>query len=89
MIRHITLHPSRIGCPSIPGTLKGVIHSIVGVADVIVRYADRSLDITFDDETTSAQDIVQKIGEEMGIAMEIADAAGSVKEGNPADTCPM
>ena len=34
MTKTITLHPSRIGCPSIPGTMKGIVSSIAGVADV-------------------------------------------------------
>ena len=89
MIKQITLHPSRIGCPSIPGTMKGMISSIDGVSGVAVRYTDRSLDIIFDDRKTTPQEIVKKIGAETGIALEVAEEHGSAKTDNPADTCPM
>lgn len=88
MITKTTLHPSRIGCPSIPGTMKGIVLSIKGVKDVKVRYENRSLDIAFDDAETSAGAIIKKIGEEMGLALEEGkpDARAS---GNAAETCPM
>ena len=89
MIKTITLHPSRIGCPSIPGTMKGIISSFPGVQDVKVRYEERSLDITFDENQTSEQEFIKKIGEELGLAMEVAENHGSSKQGNVADTCPM
>ena len=89
MMKKITLHPSRIGCPSIPGTMKGILHSLDGVEEVNVRYDDRSLDITFDDAKTSEAAIIKKIGEEMGLAMEVADTHGARKEGGAAETCPM
>ncbi len=89
MIQHVTLHPSRIGCPSIPGTMKGIVMSIPGVQDVRVRYDDRSLDIVLDDEKVSVDTIIKRIGQEMGLAMEQADKPGSKKDGNGADTCPM
>ncbi len=88
MIQKITLHPSRIGCPSIPGTMKGIVRSIKGVEDVTVRYEDRSLDVTFDDEKVSVDEIVKKIGDEMGLAMESGEP-GDSKEGGAAETCPM
>lgn len=88
MIKTITLHPSRIGCPSIPGTMKGIISSFPGVQDVKVRYEERSLDITFDDSKTSEREFIKKIGEELGLAMEVGETSGT-KEGNVADTCPM
>ncbi len=88
MIQKITLHPSRIGCPSIPGTMKGIVHSLKGVEDVNVRYEDRSLDVTFDDEQVSLDEIIKKIGDEMGLAMEVGEWKAS-KEGGAAETCPM
>ena len=88
-MKKVTLHPSRIGCPSIPGTMKGIVSSIPGVGEVEVRYEERSLDITFDETQTSEQEIIKKIGQEMGLAMEIAEAHGAKKEGNVAETCPM
>ncbi len=88
MIRSVTFHPSRIGCPSIPGTMKGMVHSIKGVKEVKVRYEDRSLDVTFDDSLTSDQEIIKKIGQEMGLAMEVGELNAS-KEGKAAETCPM
>ena len=69
MIKTKTFHPSRIGCPSIPGTIKGIMMSIPGVSEVKVRYEDRSCDVTFDDEKTSEQEIIKTIGKEMGLAM--------------------
>jgi len=88
MKKDITLHPSRIGCPSIPGTMKGIVFSIDGVERVDVRYEERSLDITFDTEKTSVDGIIAEIGKEMGVAMEVADS-GAKKEENVAHTCPM
>ena len=89
MIKKVTLHPSRIGCPSIPGTMKGMVHSLPGVREVNVRYEDRSLDITFDDAQTSPQEIIKRIGQEMGLSLEAAENHGASKEGNVAETCPM
>lgn len=88
MMKNITLHPSRIGCPSIPGTMKGIVMSLSGVSDVRVRYEDRSIDITFDDEKIGVEKIQAVIGREMGLAMEIAES-GAKKEGGAAETCPM
>lgn len=88
MIKNITLHPSRIGCPSIPGTMKGIVSSLLGVSDVKVRYEDRSIDVSFDDEKIGAEKIKETIGREMGLAMEIAEPDAS-KEGGAAETCPM
>lgn len=88
MIKTITLHPSRIGCPSIPGTMKGIVSSIPGVTHVKVRYEERSLDITFDNAMTSSDTIIKKIGGELGLAMEIGEPGGS-KKGSAAKTCPM
>lgn len=81
MIKKVTFHPSRIGCPSIPGTMKGIVMSLPGVQEVKVRYEERCLDVTFDDEKISKDDIIKKIGQEMGLAMEA--------QSNVADTCPM
>ncbi len=88
MTTTITLHPSRIGCPSIPGTMKGIIMSVKGIENVEVRYEDRSVDVTFDDAQTTVGQIIKKVGEEMGLALEPAEH-GSAKSGNIAETCPM
>lgn len=88
MIKTITLHPSRIGCPSLPGTMKGIISSMPGVKDVKVRYEERSLDITLDEEKISGEEITKKIGQELGLAMEIGEV-NAKKEGSVANTCPM
>lgn len=88
MIKKITLHPSRIGCPSIPGTMKGIIMSISGVLEVVVRYEDRSLDVAFDDEKTSSSAIINKIGQEMGLMMEEGEFRDK-KGGDISETCPM
>ena len=88
MIKTATFLPSRIGCPSIPGTVKGIIVSMPGVQDAKIHYEERSVDVTFDDEKTSEDAISKKIGEEMGLAFQAgsrpADSAHSA-----ADTCPM
>jgi len=65
------------------------VSSIPGVQEVKVRYEERSLDITFDEEQTSEQEIAKKIGQELGLAMEIAESHGAKKEGNVSETCPM
>ena len=88
MIKTVTLHPSRIGCPSIPGTMKGIIMSVKGVHNVMVRYEDRSVDVTFDDADTTIEQIIKAVGNEMGLALE-PTAHGSSKDGNVAETCPM
>lgn len=88
MAKTITFHPSRIGCPSIPGTMKGIMMSIPGVKEVKVRYEERSMDVTFDEDITSPDEIVKKIGQEMGLAMEVTDH-GSKKKENVANSCPM
>ena len=62
--------------------------SIPGVINVVVRYEERSLDITFDDGKTSPEILIKKIGDEMGLAMEVAKP-GAKKEGSAAETCPM
>jgi len=87
-MKTVTLHPSRIGCPSIPGTMKGMIMSLEGVKGVKVRYEDRSIDVTFDDKKISSDKIIRKIGEEMGLALEVAEH-GASKNGGVAETCPM
>ena len=88
MLKKITLHPSRIGCPSLPGTMKGIISSLDGVHDVEVRYDDRSLDVLYDDAKISPEKIIQVIGQELGLYMEVGEEGGR-KEGSAAETCPM
>ncbi|MEK7561146.1 MAG: heavy-metal-associated domain-containing protein [Patescibacteria group bacterium] len=88
MLKTITLHPSRIGCPSLPGTMKGIVSSIPGVRAVTVRYEERALDVTFDEDTTTPDAIIKKIGSELGLAMEIGKPGGS-KPGSASETCPM
>lgn len=88
VLKTVTFHPSRIGCPSLPGTMKGMVHSIPGVHEVRVRYEDRSLDVSFDSTRTSEEQIIKKIGEEMGLALEAGEPAAA-KEGAAAETCPM
>lgn len=88
MIQKVTLHPSRIGCPSLPGTMKGMVMSLEGVLEVVVHYKERSFDITFDDEKISPEVIIKKIGEELGLAMEVGKH-GASKEGAAAETRSM
>ena len=87
MIKKITLHPSRIGCPSLPGTMKGIVSSMEGVKEVVVRYEDRSLDVTLDEDKISADTIIKKIGQELGLMME--EGEFMAKKGDVAETCPM
>ena len=69
--------------------MKGIIMSMPGVKKVKVRYEERSLDLTFDETKATEQDIIKKIGQEMGLAMEVAESYGARKDGNVEDTCPM
>ena len=62
--------------------------SIKGVKDIKVRYEDRSLDVTFDDAETSTEEIIKKVGDEMGLKLEEGEFAAS-KEGGVSETCPM
>lgn len=90
MMVHKTFYPSRIGCPSIPGTVKGIIASLPGVAEVKVRYEERAVEVAFDDAEISAEAISKKIGEEIGLAFEAHDAPpGPPGGGSAAETCPM
>ena len=88
MIKKVTFHPSRIGCPSIPAQMKGIIRSLPGVAEVDVRYDDRSLDVTFDDGKLTERDIIQEVGETLGLALRVGVPGGKI-EGDVAETCPM
>ena len=88
MIQKIILKPSRIGCPSIPGTMKGIILSIKGVKEVTVHYESRALDITYEDSEISYQSIIDKIGQEMGLALEVANAKNLMPQ-DVSQTCPM
>ena len=89
MIKTLHFRPSRIGCPSIPGTVRGINVSLPGVQDAKIHYDERSVAVTFDDSQVSPADISQKIGEEIGLAF---IASGEEKPGaieSPAETCPM
>lgn len=89
MLKTVTLHPSRIACPSIPGTMKGMILSIPGVREVKIHYDDRSLDITFDDTEASEEKIIKAVGAEMGLALH-SEAENAAKNKVPmSETCPM
>ena len=88
MLRTFFLIPSRIGCPSIPGTMKGIISSLKGVRELVVHYEERSLEITIEETEITAETIIKKIGQELGLAMRVA-VPGEVGPGKPADTCPM
>ena len=82
-----TFYPSRIGCPSIPGTVKGIISSLPGVTEVKVRYEERAVDVSFDETQISPEAISKKIGEEMGLAFEARDTPLGGE--SAAETCPM
>jgi len=88
MVQTVTLHPSRIGCPSIPGTMKGIVSSLPGVSAVAVRYEERALDVTFDPAVITPETIIKTIGAELGLRMEVGEAGGG-REGKPEETCPM
>ncbi len=88
MEKHVTLNPSRIGCPSIPGTMKGILLSIKGVKKVTVYYDSRALDIIYEDSEVSPQVIINTIGQEMGLALEVADAKNLTPQ-DVSQTCPM
>lgn len=87
MIKTVTFHPSRIGCPSIPATMKGIIVGLPGVAAVTIRYDDRSLDVSFDDAKISEALISQAVGQELGLALFLGQPGGRLT-GNVAETCP-
>lgn len=61
--------------------------SLEGVMDVDVRYEDRSLGVTFDDEKITVGNIIKKIGDELGLMMEEGEL--SAKKEGAAETCPM
>ena len=62
--------------------------SVKDVQDVVVRYEDRSVDVTFDDNKTTIEQIIKAVGDEMGLALEVTKP-GSAKSGNVAESCPM
>lgn len=88
MIKTMTFRPSRIGCPSIPGTVKGIMMSMPGVEDAKIHYEERSVDVRFDDAKVSQQDITKKIGAEMGLAFEPTALHDGFAE-DAAASCPM
>ncbi len=88
MTKTLTFRPSRIGCPSIPGTVKGIVMSIPGVVDAKIHYDERSVDVRFDDAKTDEQMITKKIGAEMGLAFEPTALHDGFSE-DAAATCPM
>lgn len=82
-MKTITLYPSRIGCPSLPGAMKGIVNSLPGVHDVKVHYETRTLDVTFDETKTAEQDIIKEIGRELGIAMQTINPMENPQEESP------
>ena len=83
-----TISPARIGCPSLSGTMKGIVMGMRGVEAVKVNYEERSFVVTYDEAVTSPEAIVKAIGAELGLAMEVGESDGK-KGGNVADTFPM
>lgn len=67
----VHLVPLRKNCPSVPGTMSGIIRSMPGVSDVEVEYDTRSLIVTFDETQVHIDDLIQKIGSEIGFAMTV------------------
>lgn len=74
----VTLVPLRKNCPSLPGTMAGIVMSIGGVEHVEVIYDTRSLVISYDPEKVTPETLIKKIGEETGLGMRI----GGVDESN-------
>jgi copper chaperone CopZ len=65
------LVPSRIGCPSLPGTMKGIVMSVPGVDSVEAYYEQRALRVTYDEGKISPDELIKKIGLELGLAMRV------------------
>lgn len=93
MLRIVTLNPSRLGCPSIPGTMKGVIVSLKGVKEAKVHYDAGTFEVTFDDTETSEEEIIKRVGQEMGVAVKPQSAESQTPnaggESDDSKTCPM
>jgi copper chaperone CopZ len=89
MIKTLNFRPSRIGCPSIPGTVRGIIVSLPGVKDAKIHYEERSVEVSFDDSQITEDDISKKIGEEMGLAFTAHGEEKPAATESPAETCPM
>ena len=89
MIRTMNFRPSRIGCPSIPGTVRGIIVSLPGVQDAKIHYEERSVEVMFDDTVVSETDISKKIGEEMGLAFTAHGVEKPASTERSEETCPM
>lgn len=64
----ITLFPLRSNCPSLSGSLIGIIRSLDGVHAVRAHYDTRALEIAFDEAVLSLEDIIAAIGRETGRA---------------------
>ncbi len=64
----ITLFPLRANCPSLSGSLIGIIRSLHGVDGVRAHYETRALEITFDETVLPLEDIIVTIGRETGLA---------------------
>ncbi len=89
MIKTLHFRPSRIGCPSIPGTVRGIIVSLPGVEDAKIHYEERSVEVTFDDSRVSAAEISGKIGQEIGLAFIASGEENPAPSESPAESCPM
>lgn len=87
MIKTVAFYPSRIGCPSIPGTIKGILMSKSGVQNVKVFYEQRSLEVTFDTEKTNEDVLTKAIGQETGLSFQ--SGAPHAPGTTAAETCPM
>lgn len=68
--------------------MKGIIMSVNGVQDVVVHYENRSVDVTFNDQEATIEGIIKAVGDEMGLALELAKP-GSSASIDVAETCPM
>ena len=69
----VTLRPERMSCASIAGTLKGIMVSLDGVNSVDVEYDVGVFYIDYDDVSISPQTIIDHVGKERGIVMEVVD----------------
>lgn len=67
-MKTITLFPTRSHCPSLSGSLMGMIRSLNGVYHIRAHYESRALEITFDEASISLESIIAAIGRETGRA---------------------
>jgi hypothetical protein len=69
MVESQNFYFARATCPSGAGPLTGLFRSMQGVADVAVHYDDGMIEVTYDTDVTSVENISSAAMQEMGLRL--------------------